>query len=418
MKKVRVYIALVLVIIFSAGIVGCASEPAVTASAADLMDGIGSRSVSGRTADDELINSMANFSVELFKRSIDRNENSLISPVSVMLALAMTANGADSETLSQMETLLGGDIPLSELNEYLYSYINALPSSEKSKLNIANSIWFRDDESLEVFPDFLQTNADFYNAAIYKSAFDSQTLNEVNNWVKENTDGMIDSILTQINPLDMLYLINAVAFDAEWQNVYYENNVKDGIFTNIHGNEKTVDFMHSTEYIYKEDDMATGFIKPYVGNSYSFAVLLPNEGISIENYIESLTGESLINTIQNSSNETVYAALPKFEFDFDISMNEVLSELGMPDAFNENKADFSKMANYQDGNIFISSVIHKTFISVHELGTRAGAATMVAMAGSGAPMETKIVTLDRPFVFAIIDNTTNLPLFIGTLTDI
>jgi len=365
---------------------------------------------------------MADFSVELFKRSVTDKENSLISPVSVMLALAMTANGADNETLLQMETLLGGEIPLGELNEYLYSYVNALPSREKSKLNIANSVWFRDDPGLHVFSEFLQTNADYYNAAVYKSAFDSQTLKEINNWVKENTDGMIDGILTYILDTDMLYLINAVAFDAEWQSVYNEYNVRDGIFTNIHGNEKTVDFMHSTEYIYIEDDMATGFIKPYAGNLYSFAVLLPNEGISVENYIESLTGEALINTIQNSSNETVYAALPKFEFDYDIGMNDILSELGMPDAFDENEADFNKMAifndGFNDGRIYIDVVLHKTFISVHELGTRAGAVTMVAMAGDGAPMDPKVVTLDRPFVFAIIDNLTNLPLFIGVLMDV
>ena len=110
----------------------------------------------------------------------------------------MTANGAECRNLAEMEAVLGGDIPLAELNEYLYSYVESLPSTKKVKLSIANSIWFRDDENrLQVEPDFLQTNADYYRAAAYKAAFDQQTLKDINSWVKDNTDGMIDKILSK-----------------------------------------------------------------------------------------------------------------------------------------------------------------------------------------------------------------------------
>jgi len=383
--------------------------------AADLMRGVSTGSVSGKSADDAFAESMADFSVELFKKSIKDKENSLISPLSVTLALSMTANGADGETLAQMEQLLGGSIPLDELNRYLYSYVQELPSDKKAKLNIANSIWFRDDQSrLSVQPGFLQTNADYYGAAAYKAAFDQTTLRDINDWVKDKTDGMIESILDEIDDDAVLYLINAIAFDAQWETVYDLNDVYEADFTDINGSTRQTDFMYSEESRYLDDGKATGFLKPYAGGKYSLAALLPNEDVAIEDYIASLTGAGLINTLNNAEDSTVFAHLPKFSYEYDILMNDALKNLGMPEAFDEDKADFSKMATSTAGNIYIGRVIHKTFISVDELGTKAGAATVVEMLCEGIP-EGKTVQLDRPFVYAIVDNATGLPVFIGTL---
>ncbi|MCL1834968.1 MAG: hypothetical protein FWG48_02300 [Oscillospiraceae bacterium] len=165
MRRIRTYIAILIIAANTMNFAGCS----LAAKAADLMDGISANSVTGKKADEAFTANMADFAMELFKKSITEKQNSLISPLSVMLALAMTANGADGETLAQMETLLGGGIRLAELNEYLYSYIKALPNTEKSKLSIADSIWFRDQKDrLQVKPDFLQVNADYYGAAVYK----------------------------------------------------------------------------------------------------------------------------------------------------------------------------------------------------------------------------------------------------------
>jgi serpin B len=302
------------------------------------------------------------------------------------------------------------------LNEYLYTYAEELPNEDKSKLNIANSIWFRDDSRLLVEADFLQKNADYYNASAYRSAFDAQAVKDINNWVKSNTDGMIDTIIDEIHDDVMLVLINAVEFDAEWETNYDDYYIGRGDFTDINGNIQNVDFMHSNEFKYLDDGKATGFIKPYYGNHYSFAALLPNDDISIESYIQSLTGSGFVNTIKNAEEAVVYASMPKFEYEYDIIMNEALINLGMPDAFDGRKANFKRMAKTKE-NIFIGEVLHKTYISVDKLGTKAGAATAVfAVNGSAAPpADPKTVRLDRPFVYAIIDNATNLPVFIGTL---
>ncbi|MHB1485356.1 MAG: serpin family protein, partial [Saccharofermentanales bacterium] len=309
-------------------------------------------------------------------------------------------------------------IPLDELNNYLYTYVKNLPSEQDSKLSIANSIWFRDDASrLTVEKDFLQKNADFYNASAYKSAFDDQTLTDINNWVKTKTDGLIDKILEEISDDAVMYLINALVFDAKWEKVYSLENVKKGEFTAIDNTKKQVDMMNSEEILYLENENSVGFLKPYKNKKYSFAALLPDTDISINDYIASLTGESFYKLINEPQTALVSASLPKFSYAYTVKMNEPLKEMGITDAFSGTAADFSKLGKSSRGNLFIGEVIHKTFISVDELGTKAGAVTKVEIIDESLP-DYKYVILNRPFVYAIIDNATRLPVFIGTVLDV
>ena len=394
--------------------VGCTPQ----VQAADIMKGLVSEKVEGKASDDKFLKNTADFSLDLFKSTISPEDNSLISPLSVLLALAMTANGADTATLVEMEAVLGGDIPLAQLNEYLYTYVGSLPSAKKAKLSIANSIWFREDEDrLMVEQDFLQTNADYYGAAAYKAAFDKQTLADINNWVENNTDGMIDKILDEIAEDAVMYLINAIVFDAEWKDIYNKDNVRQGEFTAIDGSKQQADFMSSEEAHYLDDGRATGFIKPYADGNYSFAALLPNEGINVQDYVTCLSGEGLLRAIEEAQEITVNATMPKFSYDYTVNMNDSLKDMGMPTAFSAAAADFSKLGRSTRGNIYLYEVLHKTFIAVDERGTRAGAVTKVEMRDE-AYFETKIVRLDRPFVYAIIDNATNLPIFIGTVVNL
>ena len=391
---------------------GCGAK----VQAANLMDGVTAKTVSGRAADDAFKNSSADFAIRLFQKTRDDSKNSLISPLSVMLALSMTANGAKGETLAQMEALLGGDIPMETLNEYLYSYIKALPSEKTAKLNVANSIWFRDN-GFTAEKAFLQKNADYYGAEAYKSAFDRKTLRDINNWVKKNTDGMIEKIIDDLDPDAVMYLINTVLFDAEWENIYKKDEVRDGTFTALDGTKRTASMMYSAEHLYLDDGKAIGFIKPY-RNGYSFVALLPNEDISLSDYAASITGKSFADTIKNAEDVPVEAAMPKFSYDYDIEMSGALKALGMSLPFDPEKADFSALGYYESGNIFISRVLHKAYIAVDEKGTKAGAATAVETVYTALEEGVYKVTLDRPFVYAIIDDATGLPVFIGTATDI
>ena len=401
---------------------GCAStEPYKPDNSDDLMRGIEPKILSEDPAETngDKAENPTDFAVRLFKDSFDSNENTLISPVSVLYALALTANGAKGETLSQMESVLG--MTISELNSYLKSYADALPEGEKYKLNTANSIWFTDDDDFTVNQDFLQTNADYYGADIYKAPFDeSSTLEDINSWVEDRTDGMIKNILDEVPQDAVMYLINALCFDAEWEKIYNKSQISDGTFTAESGEQRSAEMMYSNETDYLEDENASGFIKYYADSKYAFAALLPDEGISLEDYIQSMTGEKLSEILSNPQKTLIYAAIPKFESEYSSEMSKILEDMGMTDAFDANSADFSGLGTSSDGNIFINRVIHKTYISVDEKGTKAGAATAVETADSAAAsaLDPKEVILDRPFVYMIIDCEAKLPLFIGAVTDL
>lgn len=367
---------------------------------------------------DEVVK-VTDFALDLFSASEETGKNTLISPLSVLCALSMTLNGAVGETREQMESVLG--MSADELNIFIRSYVKGLPQGEKYKLALANSIWFRDDETFSVNGDFLQTNADYYGADIYKAPFDESTLNNINDWVKNETDGMIEKVLEEIPPEAIMYLINALAFDAEWMNVYYESAVRDGKFTCEDGTVRDTQMMHGEDGFYLEDDMATGFVKLYSGSKYAFVALLPNEGVSVSEYVTSLNGEAFQSMLDGARSDLfLYTSMPKFTVEYDVEMSEILKGMGMVNAFDSGRADFSALGTSEMGNIFINRVIHKTFIEVGEQGTRAGAVTVVEMFPEGcAPFdEVKYVYLDRPFVYMLVDWENKIPFFIGTLMDV
>lgn len=357
------------------------------------------------------------FSVRLFQESREEGENTLVSPLSVLCALAMTANGARGETMAQMETLFG--MPISELNEYLYVYTQALPEGKTYQLNLANSLWIRDDGRIQVEEDFLRTNATWYDAGVYQAPFDNSTVKDINAWVSENTDGMIDHVLDRVPEETVLYLINALCFEAQWKNIYYEHQVRDGVFTTEEGDARDVELMYSNEYQYLEDDKAAGFMKFYDDEAYAFVALLPKEGVRLRDYIASLTGENLRTMLSNVRDTKVETAIPKFQSEYTVEMKEILQTLGMTDAFDPEQADLSGIGETSTGLLYINQVLHKTYIAMDEQGTKAGAATVVATGeGAAPPTEVKTVYLDRPFLYLIVDREAGLPVFMGTVMDI
>ena len=392
----------------------------LSASAVDLMAGINaSKNILTTDVNGPGAAAVTDFGLRLLRECGAGDKNTLLSPLSVICALGMTANGAQAETLAQMEQVLG--LPMDELNAYLYSYLAALSPEE---INVANSIWMRDDESFEVRDAFLQANADYYGAAAYKAPFDKTTVRDINNWVKDNTHGMIDGILKELDGAAVMVLVNALAFEAEWTSVYTKDDVWDRTFTTEDGQERTVEMMYDSLGDYISDDYADGFIKNYKGGQYAFAALLPREGMTVAEYLATLTGESLHEMLVNADS-TQYGStgLPKFKLEYAATLNDALIAMGMTDAFDEDAADFDgigRYVGYMDYPLYIDTVIHKTYIEVAERGTRAGAATAVAATGGAGmpPSERKDIILDRPFVYMIIDTEANVPIFIGTVLDI
>ena len=411
----KLIIAMILVMIMTLHLTACGQNDSI-----DLMQDVPAKAVEVLPDMDTGAAAAADFGVRLFQTTMEEGTNTLISPLSVLYALAMTANGADGETLAQMEQVLGMDAE--NLNSFMLAYMDQLPKGKAYKMSLANSIWFKDDPAFTVENSFLRTNADYYGAGVYKAPFDDGTRNDINNWVKDHTDGMIPEIIDEIPSDAIMYLVNALAFEAEWDEIYEKTQVWGGDFTTEDGTRQDVEMMHSQENAYLEDDLATGFIKYYKGRKYAFAALLPNAGVTVSEYVDSLTGEHLLEMLSDPEHVQTIVTLPKFETEYDIEMSAHLEAMGMPDAFDYRVADFSRMGTYtgEDVNICIDRVIHKTFISVAENGTKAGAATVVEMDTEGAMSveDYREVVLDRPFVYMLIDCETNLPFFIGTMMNV
>ena len=370
---------------------------------------------------DSFIVAQSNLAINMFKQSVslrEDNKNILISPLSVALALAMTANGASNDTLKEFEELFG--LSIEEINAGFKAYVNNLPSSEDSKLHIANSIWFREN-GISLYDDFIEANKENFSAEILQRAFDKSTVDEINAWVDENTDGMIDNLIDDIDVSVMMYLINALVFDAKWEDQYSDYQVYEDEFTSFDGNIKKVNMMSSQEDLYINDGNAQGFIKGY-RDGYSFVALLPNEGISVYDYIAELDSRQLYGLISNPQYRPVNVELPQFKYEYSLYMADILKAMGLDRTFVGQEADFSKMGvAASNERLAVSRVLHKTVIELTQAGTKAAAVTAVEIVCESAEIpiiEPINVVLDRPFVYMIIDNNTDLPIFTGVVTDI
>lgn len=376
----------------------------------DLLAAITPQAVKDTAVDDKFATAYLTFALNFLKNASaeDGDENMLISPLSAQLVLAMLANGANGQTRSEIEKALGG-LSVDELNRYLHNYMAGLPMDDAYKLALANAVWFNTRSGVNVKNAFLQTTADYYEAALYKDTFDKNTAKEINAWVDDKTDGLLKQAVDDVDAGDVMVLVNALLFEAEWNSTYGQSQVKEGTFNAANGKQQAVSYMTQTETMqYIEQADAVGFAKPYKDGYYSFVALLPKDDLSMEQYIAMLTPAKVREALE-SGTTSVKADLPKFAYDYETDLEDVLEGVGVRKLFESGKADLSGIGN---GGLFVDEAVHKTRIELSEEGTKAGAVT-VARVTKGIARAT--VTLDRPFVYMIVDNTTSLPIFIGTV---
>lgn len=380
-----------------------------------LTNGVTAQTIDTRTDLTGDSTAVMDFAAALLRQTADE-EGVLLSPVSLLYALGMTANGASGETLAQLEQVTG--MTRDALNDYLYTYRMSLPeNTKKCKLSLANSLWVRDSFRME--DSFLDACVSYYDAEVYRSAFDATMVRDLNHWVDSKTDGMIDKLLEQApSERTMLYLVNAVCFDAKWQEPYEKSQIQEGAaFTAIDGTRQTADLLWSQESLYLSDDNTTGFMKYYDGRRYAFVGLLPNEGVSIADYVAGLTGGKLHALLNDHQYGQVEAAIPRLKASSSLELNDALKAMGVTDAFDSAAADLRAMGGAPNDQLYVGAVLHKTYLELDENGTKAAAVTAVATdAASAEPPEVHRVVLDRPFVYMIVDTHANLPLFLGTVT--
>ncbi len=356
----------------------------------------------------ELLNLIVNEETE--------NDNLMVSPMSVSLALAMVYNGAEGDTKSQMEEMLHKNgLSSTDINKAYKNLVEALASHDPEvELSIANSIFYNQAYSLN--QAFLDTNRYYYEAEIEGLDFaDSNgTLNTVNNWVKAKTKDKIESILDQVSPNDVLYLINAIYFKGEWTYQFDEQETHDRAFQIKSGTEVDVPTMTIKEsFNYTSQNEFELLELPYGSDKYSMLIFLPHEGHSANEIAALLNPNNIEMWLEDmyTTSKTVY--FPKFEFSYQNSLVDNLRLLGMQDAFSTTDADFSGIANVY---LYISEVLHKSYIKVDEEGTEAAAVTAITFETTSMGQES-IFNVDHPFIFAIREKDTNAILFIGKVSN-
>lgn len=362
------------------------------------------------------------FSLKLFKELAGNSaENIFLSPASVSLCLAMIYNGAAGETARAMaETLELQGMSLEEINRAYADLRSILLNPDPEvELDIANSLWARQGEPFK--DDFLNRNKQYYHAAVEELDFDRpEAADTINGWVQEQTRGKIKEIVEKpISPDTIMFVMNAIYFKGSWTDKFDPKTTREIPFHTAGGSVKNHPVMFRYgEYRYLEERDFQAVSLPYgKGGRVSMYVFLPREGLPLQDFFGQMneaSWEAWMNSFLVMEGDL---GLPRFSFEYEVSLNGALKALGMEAAFDSSRADFSGMYPATTSqNVYLSEVKHKTFINVNEEGSEAAAVTSGEMRVTSMP-QTFIMTVDRPFCFAIRDNLTGSILFIGSVAD-
>ncbi|RKU24895.1 proteinase inhibitor I4 serpin [Candidatus Poribacteria bacterium] len=403
------------VFVFVSGLIlstisGCKRDPDMSNDV--LLDG---------PIDPNIVEANTKFGFNLFNEILKTEDNSniFISPFSISVAVAMTLNGAAGDTEEGMvNTLQLHNIDTEVINPgYAILQQTLQVADPKVTLTLANSLWGNQEFSFD--SEYRQRNSQFFEAEITSLDFrDPSSVNSINHWVNDKTNGNIPEIIDEISSDDVLFLLNAVYFKGSWQTEFDPTNTRDAMFHLADGSNKPVPMMFREDkypFFYSKEFQAVSL--PYGDGRISMYIFLPSNDSDLNTFLESLNIENWEEWISQFSERKVGVNIPKFKLEYKIELNQILKNLGMETAFNHNQADFSRMVSTDTaltGNLYISKVDHKTFVEVNEEGTEAAAVTGIGISVTSLPPQ---FTVNRPFFFAIRDNETGTILFMGTVVD-
>lgn len=364
-----------------------------------------------------------NFSINLF-RTLNREDgdgNIFISPVSASFALGMTANGAKGNTYNEMKSVLGYiDMEIDEMNNTYAALIEALNSvSEGFEFNLANAIWY--DENLSIQTEFNDANKNFFNAKIDHLDFNDRNhcKNVVNEWVENETEEKIKDFTRENDFVSIMLLVNAIYFNASWQYQFNEDETNEKSFF-LENNDAVQCEMMSQKNKFKfafSDDYQCLEL-PYANENYSMILVKPSG--AIDDFIETLSNEKIESMLSEMKKDSINITIPKVELVYEKELSDVLKSMGMVDAFDPQKAEFSNIFNELHDDIYIKLVRQKSFINVNEEGTEAAAATVVVMdwrSAGGGPDDEKYMDFNKPFLFLIMEKLSDSILFCGKIVN-
>ncbi|MCK4579005.1 MAG: serpin family protein [Candidatus Marinimicrobia bacterium] len=363
----------------------------------------------------ELTQAADRFGLKLFREVVSQDVdggNIFISPLSVSMALGMTANGAADSTLNAMRATLELDaLTEEESNQAYQGLIELLLAADPEvRFDLANSIWTR--EGWTFLADFLQRCQDYFDAEVRSEDFaDPATVDLINSWIEEQTNGKIKDMLDVIPTDAVMYLINAIYFKGTWMYEFDAAKTVDDEFTLVDGSPAPIRMMNQeADLLYHSDEHIQMVDLPYGDGLFRMTVLLPKTDVHVDSVAAMLTTDSWAGWIGHLDTAGIALELPRFKFQYKLKMNDVLKSLGMSVAFDGSNADFTRMRT--EGGLFISRVLHQSFVQVDEEGTEAAAATIVEMMWTSVPSYQSF-RVDRPFIFVIREHTSGAMLFMG-----
>ena len=336
-----------------------------------------------------------------------------VSPLSMQFLLGMLLNGANGQTAAEICDVLGyGEDEVAAVNEFCLSMISQLPDLDKrTKLAIANAIFVNKDYALQ--DRYKSVVSEYYDAQVTNADFSkgSATTKAINKWCSDHTNGLITKIIDNVNTQMLAYLLNAVYFKSQWKEKFNKGNTVKESFTQEGGASATVQMMRTgKKFLYQDNDMFQAVRLPYGNGVFGMYVILPAEGKTISDVTGFISGENWKEFLRSMVMCDVDLWLPKFETNFDINLNKILSEMGMPSSFISGKADFTAMSN---SAMCLSFVKQKAAIKVDEDGTEAAAVSITGMATAAAPGQHVVFHADHPFLYMITETTSGAILFAG-----
>ena len=357
------------------------------------------------------------FGFELFNHVFnpERGQNVFISPTSIALALAMTYNGAGGETQKAMASTLHLDeLSLQDINvSYQKLQQNWQKTDSPVQLSIANSLWAKEGVSFK--HKFLKNNREYYSAQITNLDFANPgAKNIINSWVKKATQGKIKRIVDNLNPDNILLLINAIYFKGNWANQFDKNLTKSRSFYLSDNFSKPHPFMSQTgEYSYYENERFQAVSLPYEGDRLSMYIFLPNEESDLATFSQQLNLQNWQQWMKQFRPTEGGIKIPRFQLEYDVVLNPALTALGMGIVFEDERADFSGMTSH---SVLIDRIKHKTFVEVNEEGTEAAGVTSVGISTTSVNLAKPFeMIVNRPFFCAIGDDRTGTILFMGSI---
>ena len=348
--------------------------------------------------------------------ALPSDSNAVLSPVSASFALGMTLNGAGGDTYDSMRAVLRLDgMSEEEINAGYRDLIGLLRSLDGgTEMQVANSVWGH--AALAILPGFLDASRGFFDAEVRSLDFrDPATLRVINGWVDEATRGRIPRILDDIRSDEVLFLINAVYFKGRWRESFDPSETRTDSFHAADGIERSARFMVQEATLRYAEAPALQAVDLLYGNgAFAMTVVLPAAGGSAGELLRSLDAAGWDALVAQFHEATVQLSLPRFRFEYTRRLREDLIRLGMGIAFDERRADLSRLADVGSERLYLSRVDQRTFVDVNEEGTEAAAATSVGGAVTSAPLVYQM-NVDRPFIFAIRERFSGTLLFLGLM---